>query len=214
MTGLTGISLFCFVAATVAVCADAELQYEMVCEHRTMSLGCPSGEQVYTMSASYGRRSNRLCTTGPIHTTNCHSGSSLSRVSSACDRQSSCSVAASNSVFGDPCVGTFKYLEVVYVCASWTQRRVCERSTLNLSCPTGQTIIIGDALYGRTTGASVCPASSRYVQEQNCRASSSLSTVRSRCEGRNSCSVPATNDVFGDPCVGTYKYLEVQFDCV
>ncbi|XP_071498203.1 L-rhamnose-binding lectin ELEL-1-like [Diadema antillarum] len=128
-----------------------------------MSLSCGAGKQVNIMSASYGRRSNRLCTTGSIYTTNCHSGSSLSRVSSACDRQSSCSVAASNSVFGDPCVHTFKYLQVVYVCASWAQRRVCERSTLKLSCPTGQTIIIGDTLYGRTTGASVCPASSRYV---------------------------------------------------
>ncbi|XP_072178781.1 L-rhamnose-binding lectin CSL3-like [Diadema setosum] len=211
MSGLTGISLLCFVAVTVAVCADGELQYEMVCEHRTISLSCPAGEQVYTMSASYGRRSNRLCTTGPIQTTNCHSGSSLSRVSSSCDRQSSCNVTASNSVFGDPCVGTFKYLEVVYVCTSWTQRRVCEHSTLSLSCPSGQTIIIGDALYGRTTGASVCPHSS--IRTENCRAASSLSRVKSSCEGRNSCSVAATNGVFGDPCVGTYKYLEVQYDC-
>ncbi|XP_072178337.1 L-rhamnose-binding lectin CSL3-like [Diadema setosum] len=184
----------------------------MVCERDTMSLSCPSGEQVYIMSASYGRRSNRMCTTGPIQTTNCHSGSSLFKVSRACDRQSSCSVAASNSFFGDPCYGTFKYLEVMYTCASWTQERVCEHSTLNLSCPSGQTIIIGDALYGRTTGASVCPSSS--IRTENCRASSSLFRVKNSCEGRNSCSVAATNGVFGDPCVGTYKYLEVQYDCV
>ncbi|XP_072178111.1 L-rhamnose-binding lectin CSL3-like [Diadema setosum] len=209
MSGLARISLIFFVAT---MCVSVLKRNEMVCERDTMSLSCPSGEQVYIMSASYGRRSTRLCTTGTIQSINCHSWSSLPRVSSACDRKSSCSVTASSSFFGDPCYGTYKYLQVVYTCASWTQEHVCENSTLNLSCPSGETIIIGDALYGRTTGASVCPHSS--IRTENCTASSSLFHVKISCEGRNSCSVAATNDVFGDPCVGTYKYLEVQYDCV
>ncbi|XP_071485118.1 D-galactoside-specific lectin-like [Diadema antillarum] len=177
-----------------------------------MSLNCGARQEVYIQSASYGRRSDRICTTGPLSNTNCHSTRSMSVVSNACGGRSSCSVRASNSYFTDPCRGTFKYLEVLYTCASWRQRRVCEHSTLSLSCPSGQTIIIKDALYGRQTGRSVCPH--QNIRTQNCRASSSLSKVRSRCEGRRSCSVGATNGVFGDPCRGTYKYLQVQYDCV
>ena len=32
-----------------------------------------------------------------------------------------------------------------------------------------------------------------------------------RCQGFQSCSVPTS--IFGDPCVGTYKYLEVPYFC-
>lgn len=34
-----------------------------------------------------------------------------------------------------------------------------------------------------------------------------------RCNGKNSCTVSASNSVFGDPCGGTYKYLEVSYVC-
>ncbi|XP_072178573.1 L-rhamnose-binding lectin CSL3-like [Diadema setosum] len=209
MNGLTGITLFFFLAT---VCVSALRRHALVCEHTTMYLSCGTGREIYIQSASYGRRSDRLCTTERMSNTNCHSTRSMSVVSNACDGRSSCNVRASNSYFSDPCLYTFKYLEVLYACASWTQRRVCEHSTLSLSCPSGQALIIGDALYGRQAGRSVCPH--RYIRSQNCRASSSLSEVRNRCEGRNSCSVPATNGVFGDPCWRTYKYLEVQYDCV
>ncbi|KAM4568066.1 uncharacterized protein V3H82_012297 [Fundulus diaphanus] len=33
-----------------------------------------------------------------------------------------------------------------------------------------------------------------------------------RCNGKRNCSVPA-NNVLGDPCQGTYKYLEVNYTC-
>lgn len=34
-----------------------------------------------------------------------------------------------------------------------------------------------------------------------------------RCSGKNNCSLSATSSVFGDPCIGTYKYLEVDYTC-
>lgn len=34
------------------------------------------------------------------------------------------------------------------------------------------------------------------------------------CNGKNTCSVDATNQVFTDPCRGTYKYLSVNYKCV
>lgn len=33
------------------------------------------------------------------------------------------------------------------------------------------------------------------------------------CQDNHSCVVPATNDYFGDPCEGTYKYLDVVYEC-
>lgn len=35
-----------------------------------------------------------------------------------------------------------------------------------------------------------------------------------RCNNRTQCVVVAGSDAFPDPCPGTYKYLEVQYDCV
>ena len=49
--------------------------------------------------------------------TRCIQPTSLRAVSSACRGQRShCSVEVSSAVFGDPCPGTLKYLEVVYTC--------------------------------------------------------------------------------------------------
>lgn len=35
-----------------------------------------------------------------------------------------------------------------------------------------------------------------------------------RCEGINSCVLVASNGVFSDPCVGTFKFLYVSHSCV
>lgn len=40
------------------------------------------------------------------------------------------------------------------------------------------------------------------------------SLLLSRCSNRTQCAVVAGPDVFPDPCPGTYKYLEVQYECV
>ncbi|XP_066295931.1 sushi, von Willebrand factor type A, EGF and pentraxin domain-containing protein 1-like isoform X4 [Branchiostoma lanceolatum] len=88
---------------------------------------------------------------------------------------------------------------------------VCERKTLQLSCPAGETLLIDDANYGRTSTKHACPCSKCAT---NCRAANSLSIVRDACQGSQQCAVSAKNGVFGDPCVGTQKYLEVTYRCV
>lgn len=35
-----------------------------------------------------------------------------------------------------------------------------------------------------------------------------------RCNNRTQCIVITGSDVFPDPCPGTYKYLEIQYECV
>ena len=43
----------------------------------------------------------------------------------------------------------------------------------------------------------------------------SLSVVRSLCQDRSSCSHTVAYTLFGgDPCYGTYKYLDVTYSCI
>ena len=88
--------------------------------------------------------------------------------------------------------------------------RACEGKTLLLSCGFGATVDIVSATYGRL-GAAYCGHIAG--SDTNCSSSKSLDVVKAQCQGRTSCSVPATNRVFGDPCAGTHKYLEVNFSC-
>jgi hypothetical protein len=39
--------------------------------------------------------------------------------------------------------------------------------------------------------------------------------AKAQCEGQQSCELQATNRYMGsDPCGGTYKYLQVDYQCV
>lgn len=69
--------------------------------------------------ANYGRLSRTICNAdgrAPIRTTNCVSRNSIALVNDKCQNRQRCSIQASNNVFGDPCDGTLKYLEVSYEC--------------------------------------------------------------------------------------------------
>lgn len=70
---------------------------------------------------NYGRQSRTICNSdgrAPIRTLDCVSKNSFAIVNAKCDNKQSCNVDASNNVFGDPCVGTLKYLEVEYECTN------------------------------------------------------------------------------------------------
>lgn len=91
-----------------------------ICEHQRRSISCEGGATIIVLEASYGRHDRHTCPHSSIRTTNCNAASSLSVVQGNCDDQGSCTLFASNSVFGDPCVGTFKYLQVKYKCIGGT----------------------------------------------------------------------------------------------
>jgi len=205
---LLGICLL----AVLSSCAEGYRWTAIKCEHSgPMRLDC-SPWFIYVISASYGRSSSSRC--GGGGNTNCHAGSSMRVVENECEGQHRCTVHVTNSAFGDPCVGTQKYLEVDYKCLRNYNRgilkRICERSSGSIHCPYGTSIDILSANYGRTTGRHICPDPAR---DTNCRASGSLSTVREKCQGRSYCYLEATNSVFGDPCRGTKKYLELRYKC-
>ncbi len=88
---------------------------------------------------------------------------------------------------------------------------ICENSSATITCPqsSGQFINVTYANYGRLT-SDFCSKNG----VTNCRASISYSVVRSKCDALNSCTLTASNYVFTDPCVGTFKYLEVKYTCM
>uniref|UniRef100_A0A8C1Z8L2 SUEL-type lectin domain-containing protein n=1 Tax=Cyprinus carpio TaxID=7962 RepID=A0A8C1Z8L2_CYPCA len=68
------------------------------------------------------------------------------------------------------------------------------------------------ANYGRTDHTT-CSTGRSFHQLSNvdCFQETSITVI---CDGRKSCSVPALNSVFSDPCVGTHKYLDVSYLCL
>jgi hypothetical protein len=86
---------------------------------------------------------------------------------------------------------------------------VVNGNNLNLECsdPSATIDQIQFASYG--TPAGTCGS---YAVGA-CNAANSTAIVESACLGKNSCSVFAMTPVFGDPCYGTIKYLDVQAHC-
>ena len=88
------------------------------------------------------------------------------------------------------------------------QLQFCEGDSHTLSCAHhNMRINILSANYGRLTGAQVCGWGP--IKTTHCKADGALAKVQAHCQGRSHCTLRATNSEFGDPCPGTYKYLEV-----
>lgn len=86
----------------------------------------------------------------------------------------------------------------------------CERKTAELSCLDGKINILS-ANYGRT-GPEKC-SGAKSTTTTGCAVSNSLQIVQAQCQGQSNCQIEAINSVFGDPCVGTYKYLNITAYC-
>ncbi|MCU0663807.1 MAG: carbohydrate-binding protein [Myxococcota bacterium] len=93
-------------------------------ENKTVALSCPTGKTIASVSfASYGLPTGAC--PGGFATSSCHAASSLEKVKASCLNKASCSVVASNAVFGDPCSGKAKKLAVVYTCSGGTPVDLC-----------------------------------------------------------------------------------------
>ena len=93
----------------------------------------------------------------------------------------------------------------------------CHGDTAHLQCPGGTYISVHQANYGRLN-SEVC-AAGRDVSEvghTSCRSAGTTTAVAGHCGGKNQCAMTVddvTLNSGADPCVGTFKYLDVQYKC-
>ncbi|KAK7939189.1 hypothetical protein WMY93_002515 [Mugilogobius chulae] len=89
----------------------------------------------------------------------------------------------------------------------------CEGYPIELRCPGSDVIMIETANYGRTDDK-ICDADPFQMENTQCYLPDAFKIMSQRCNNRTQCVVVAGSDVFPDPCPGTYKYLEIQYECV
>ncbi|GLV41383.1 Calcium-independent receptor for alpha-latrotoxin [Carabus blaptoides fortunei] len=111
------------ICTTLALSQD--IQTKIACQHDTLHLRCNRGEHIQITSSNYGRTNVYTC--GLEGDTECHSTDAINIVKQRCDKLQSCSIKATNEVFGEPCVGVIKYLEVSYKC---TPEHKCKQNEL------------------------------------------------------------------------------------
>ena len=86
---------------------------------RGTQIECEQGKTIDVLDATYGRHDDAsVCPHSATSDQDCHAAESRSIVREECQGQQSCAIAASNTIFGDPCGGTFKYLTVRYKCST------------------------------------------------------------------------------------------------
>jgi len=62
---------------------------------------------------------------------------------------------------------------------------------------------------------SVCRCPHRDINNLECETRNIRdSTIEEECHCESECEIEANNVAFGDPCYGTYKYLNITFICV
>lgn len=193
------------------VCASVE-------EWDAVRVTCAEGEIVTAVEfVSYGTPSGEC---GALKKGACDAAGAEPIVVAECLGHASCVVSATNTGFGDPCVGTNKHLQVQLRCGAgedptaeehepMTQcSQVDEWGAATLACEAGEVIReVEFASYGMPTGT--CGDYERGT----CHAAASLDRVDAECKGRNACVVIADTGTFGDPCPGMKKKLAAQVRC-
>lgn len=52
-----------------------------------------------------------------------------------------------------------------------------------------------------------------FSYNKQCHAPTTMQIVHKHCISKNKCSIPVTDEVFGNPCYGVAKYLSIQAVC-
>ena len=88
----------------------------------------------------------------------------------------------------------------------------CEDTTLNITCGPDLYLDVIRANYGRFS-ITICNVHGNTEWKVDCQAGRTLRAMQTRCSNKNQCIVPVQSSIFGDPCPGTYKYIEVHYAC-
>ncbi|KAI7794326.1 rhamnose binding lectin, partial [Triplophysa rosa] len=184
----------------------------ITCEGETASFTCAQGT-IKVLSANYGRTDRTTCSTGrpakQLSNVQCTQSTSLSVLTTQCDGKPDCSVSVNNIVFGDPCVGTYKYLNVSYTCVPTII--ICHDKSRTLTCEGHRQLHIHFANYGRRDEVT-CPHSNASAMSSMCT-SSQTRNLQLRCNGKGRCVLHASNSQFNHQCPHIHKYLEVSYSC-
>lgn len=215
------------------------------CSGSSLSLDCGVNSVIRINSAFYGRKTSAICGVNDCISTgfsssqctsmisnniNCSFDGATTSVQSSCNGRFQCRVAVNSIASSEPCPGTFKYASVDYSCLALNVTgkifRACYGYNLNLTCPSGKTIRVNSAFYGRQTtnicGVNDCVNtgfSSSYCEAAvsnniDCSYSQALSVVSSSCNNLRTC-VRAVSSLFtDDPCPAVFKYASVDYSCI
>ena len=102
----------------VFILGTSGIQRLIVCEYTEASLSCPHHAGIHVLSAMFGRKDNRTCYVHDHSNITCVASyqGSLRTVKNACEGRQNCMIWASSNIFGDPCPGICKYLDLSYQC--------------------------------------------------------------------------------------------------
>ncbi|XP_034027366.1 L-rhamnose-binding lectin SML-like [Thalassophryne amazonica] len=179
-------------------------------------LSCESGV-ISVVTALYGREDRQTCSEDrpaeQLTNTQCSLTGVVDFIKNRCNGKKMCDIGMGEIQTSDPCVGTYKYLQTNYNCLAAIHLVTCEHSYAHLECAAGQVLHVYGADYGRRDHTT-CSYKRATSQVQNVYCSTPTSKVAESCNGKTSCTIKASNTVFEDPCVDTYKYLEVAYTCL
>ena len=110
--------------------------------------------------------------------------------------------------------------QIKFVCpVSDSFQRVCEDDTLKIDCHERKKPQFTGVMYGRQS-KKYCKTlgMSMFWWSKKCRSTVAPQKLQEICDdidGRGICTVKITNEnLGGDPCRGTRKYIEVDYTCV
>lgn len=121
------ISLYVLVFTACNLHAASLGQSLKVCDYRQSTISCPAGFALQIQTAFYGRRDTSTCSSiastlgfPPVSwsLTTCSFANALTQAKTWCDGKPSCTIPPTGAWPSDPCVGTFKYTDVFYLCVS------------------------------------------------------------------------------------------------
>ncbi|XP_039979269.1 L-rhamnose-binding lectin SML-like [Xiphias gladius] len=185
--------------------------------HNVQRLSCADIGVISVQAALYGRADSETCSDRrpqeQLANIECSQKGTVDVLKRRCDGKRECVINTNVVRTSDPCYGIYKYLETNYTCFPAIQVVTCEHSVAHLYCDDGQVIFVYGADYGRRD-QTTCSYRRPVSQTENVYCSDPTSKVANSCNGKNSCTIRVSNSVFGDPCVGTHKYLEVAYVCI
>ncbi|XP_039655893.1 L-rhamnose-binding lectin SML-like isoform X2 [Perca fluviatilis] len=183
-------------------------------EGNVQRLSCDDGV-ISVQTAVYQRGNAVTCVKlrpGAMPLRPCTQAGTVDVLKKRCDGKTECELNINVFHTSDPCYGITTYLDVNYTCIHSIHLVACEGSFAQLQCDQGQVISVTCAHYGRSD-QTTCVYQRPLNQIQDISCSSPTPQVADSCNGQNSCTITVNNSVFGDPCVGTYKYLKVAYTC-